>query len=89
MSEGYEIFERWVDKVKPEIDSGKEIKVPVKSLETFSKMVVKAKIGRSKDKLPDGEHLRVVNDMGEKRSEMFIKVLEELGEEESSLSVEF
>ena len=89
MSEGYEIFEKWVDKVKTDIDSGKETKVPVKSLESFNKMVVKAKIGRSKEKLPDGEHLRVVNDMGEKRSEMFIKVLEELGEEELSLSVEF
>ncbi len=88
MSEGYEIFERWVDKLKSQIENGEEVKVPIKSLETFSKVVVRGKISHSKDKLPGALPLRVVNDMGEKRGEMLIKVLEELGEEESGISVE-
>ncbi len=88
MSEGYEIFERWVDKLKYQIENGEEVKVPIKNLETFSKVVVRGKISRSKEKLPDASPLRVVNDMGEKRGEMLIKVLEELGEEESGISVE-
>jgi len=88
MSEGYEIFEGWVDKLKADIDSGAEIKIVVKSLDTFTKMNVLAKIGKSEEDLPEGEHLRVVNDMGERKDEMFIKIIEELGDDEPVGAVE-
>lgn len=88
MAEGYEIFEGWVEKVKGEIESGSEVKVVVKSLDSFEKMAVLAKISRTKDDLPDSESLRVVNDMGEKKDELFIKTLSELGDEDFVRAVE-
>ena len=78
MSEGYEIFEAWVQKFQAAIDGGEEVKVPIKSLETFAKMSVRAKINKTEEGLTDPIHLRVVNDLGEKRAPMFIQVLEEV-----------
>ena len=87
MSENYEIFEKWVKKLKPQVDSGEQVKVPVKSLETLGKMVVMAKLGSSQDSLPGGIPVRIVNDMGEKRGELFMEILEELSEGEVSLTI--
>lgn len=78
MSEGYEIFQAWVQKVQGAIDSGEEVKVPIKSLETFAKTSVRAKINKTEEGLTDAIPLRVVNDLGEKRDAMFIQVLEEI-----------
>jgi hypothetical protein len=84
MSGGYEIFEGWVHKFQREIDSFKEVKVPVKDLDTLAKLSVRAKIGRTRDGLSSAAvPLRVVTDMGEKRVEMFIEILQELDDFES------
>jgi hypothetical protein len=88
MSEHYEIFEKWMEKVRPDIGRGADVNVPIKSLDTFAKMVVRAKIGDSQDALPDGVPLRVVNDLGEKRGSAFIKIEEELGDEDFSISAD-
>lgn len=78
MSEGYEIFEAWVQKYQAQINSGDEVKVPLKSLDTFGKMAARAKIGKTDEGLKDAVPLRVVSDLGERRQEMFIQVLEEV-----------
>jgi hypothetical protein len=87
MPENYEIFEKWVQMLKPKMDSGEKVKVPVKSLETLGKIVVIAKLGSSQDSLPGGIPVRIVNDMGEKRGELFMEIIEELSEGEVGLSV--
>ncbi len=86
-SEGYEIFEAWLNKLKSQIDKGEEVIVPVKNVDTFEKITVRGKIGPSKEALPGAVPLKVVSDLGEKRGTMFIKVTQEM-EELSSLSVE-
>lgn len=78
MSEGYEIFEAWVQKYQAKISSGEEVKVPLKALDTFAKLAVRAKIGKSKEGLKGAVPLRVVSDLGEKRQNIFIQVLEEV-----------
>ncbi len=86
-SEGYEIFEAWLNKLKSQIDKGEEVTVPVKNVDTFEKITVRGKIGPSQEALPGAVPLKVVSDLGEKRGNMFIKVIQEM-DELSSLSVE-
>lgn len=72
MPENYEIFEAVVQEKRSEIESGKETRVPIKDLETFAKMSVEAVIAESE--IPGGSKIRVVNDMGERRGALFIKI---------------
>ncbi|MEW5723170.1 MAG: hypothetical protein AB1896_08695 [Thermodesulfobacteriota bacterium] len=76
MSDAYEIFEVWVEENKDLIGTGKEIEVPVKDLDTLGKRKVLATIDQKQ--FPEGAPLRVVNDMGEKRGSLFIKIIKEL-----------
>lgn len=78
MLDAYEIFEVWVEKNKELIGTGKEIEVPVKDLDTLGKRKVLATIDQIQ--MPDGIPLRVVNDLGEKRGSLFIKIIKELEE---------
>lgn len=80
----YEIFQAVADRIKGAIESGEEVRVPLKSLETLSKIYVQANIAEKAESLKDAEPLRVVNDMGEKVGELFIKVKGELSDEEVS-----
>jgi len=84
-SEGYEIFEAWLIKLKDQIDKGEEVTIPVKDLDTFEKVTVRGKIG--KEASPGAVPLRIVNDLGEKRGNVFIKIIEQM-EEMSSAAVE-
>lgn len=86
-SEGYEIFEAWLNKLKNQIDKGEEVTVPVKNVDTFEKITVRGKIGPSKEALPGAVPLKVVSELGEKRGNVFIKVIEEM-DELSSVAVE-
>lgn len=86
-SERYEIFEAWLNKLKNQIDKGEEVTVPVKNVDTFEKLTVRGKIGPSKEALPGAVPLNVVSDLGEKRGNVFIKVIEEM-DELSSVAVE-
>jgi len=86
-SEGYEIFEAWLNKLKNQIDKGEEVTVPVKNVDTFEKITVRGKIGPSKEALPGSVPLKVVSELGEKRGNVFIKVIEEM-DELSSVAVE-
>jgi hypothetical protein len=86
MSTEYEIFEKWMDKVQPEVLSGAEVNVPIKSLDTYEKLVVRARIAESQDALPESVPLRVVSDLGEKRGSAYIEILEDLGEDALSMS---
>jgi len=74
----YEIFEGWIQKVNSQIKSGEESQVVIKCLNTFAKLPVRAKISDSKDDLSNPAPLRVVNDLGEKKDQMFIEILEEM-----------
>jgi hypothetical protein len=80
MAEAYQIFEAWVKKVKNQIDKGEEVTVTVIDADTFEKITVRGKIGESKEKLPGAIPLKVISDLGEKRGNMFIKVIEEMDE---------
>jgi len=80
MSERYEIFEGWIEKFQDQINSGQEVTVTVKDLQTVGKVAVRAKISKARDVLDNAVSLRVVSDMSVKREPMFIQVLEELDE---------
>lgn len=88
MGTEYETFDKWMGKLRLDIDSGNEVKIAVKDLDTFEKLVVRAKIAESTDALPGGVPLRIVNDMGEKKGAAYIEVLEELGEDELAISAD-
>jgi hypothetical protein len=79
MSEVYEIFEVWTRSHASEIESGDEVTVPLKDLESFSKINVVAQLGAKE--FPGSSTLRVVNDMGEKTGQLFIKVIKEVEED--------
>jgi hypothetical protein len=53
--------------------------VPLKDLESFSKINVVAQLGAKE--FPGSSTLRVVNDMGEKTGQLFIKVIKEVEED--------
>lgn len=78
----YEIFQSVVDRVKEAIAKGEDVQVPVTSLESMSRVYVRARIADSTDALPNAEPMRVVNDMGEKVGRLFIIVGSELSDEE-------
>lgn len=78
MLDAYEIFEVWVEKNKALIGTGKEIEVPIKDLDTLGKRNVLATLDEKQ--VPEGMPLRVVNDLGEKRGALFIKIIRELEE---------
>lgn len=78
MLDAYEIFEVWVEKNKELIGTGKEIEIPIKDLDTLGKRTVLATLDEKQ--VPEGMPLRVVNDLGEKRGALFIKIIRELEE---------
>lgn len=78
----YEIFQAVMGRIKGAIESGEEVRVPLKSLETMSKIYVQAIIAEKAGTLKNAEPLRVVNDMGEKVGELFIEIKRELSDEE-------
>ncbi len=84
-SEGYEIFEGWLNKFKSQIEKGEVVMIPVKDIDTFEKITVRGQIG--KEALPGSVPLKIVSDLGEKRGSLFIKILEEM-DQLSSTAVE-
>lgn len=80
MAEAYQIFEAWVNKFKNQIDKGEEVIVTVIDADTFEKITVRGKIGESKESLPGAVPLKVISDLGEKRGNLYIKVIEEMDE---------
>jgi len=86
MALGYAIFEVYLAKEWNNIQAGKEIVVEAHSRDDGSTHLVKAKIAKSKEKLPDGEALWVKNEDGAFLPEnpWVIKILEELDPDEVS-----
>jgi hypothetical protein len=86
MALGYAIFEVYLAREWDNIKAGKEIVVEVHSRDDGSTHLVKAKIAKSKEKLPDGEALWVKNEDGGFLAEnpWAIKILEELDPDEVS-----
>jgi hypothetical protein len=79
---GYEIFMPFLDGHEKEMEEGKEIVVEVRSLEDFTRKVVRAKIAKEPSKLPDGIELWVKDAKDEFLPEIWrIKIVEELPEE--------
>jgi len=88
MGQDYQIFQGYVEKFKEKIAKGEEVMITIRDMSTMEKKAVVAKIGKSKAEMPDGDDLTVVNDLGEKRGQMFIKVIKELDDSESNISAE-
>lgn len=84
MALGYAIFEVYVAREWDNILAGKEIIVEVHSRDDGITHLVKAKIAKSKEQLPDGEALWVKNEDGAFLAEnpWAIKILEELDPDE-------
>lgn len=78
MSERYEIFSGFIEKYQDEIKSGQDIDVTVKDLDTFAKVGIRCKIGKSEADLTDSVMVRVVTDMGEKVDQMYLQIGQEL-----------
>jgi len=88
MGQDYQVFQGYVEKFKERIAKGEEVTLTIRDMSTMEKKAVVAKIGKSKAEIPDGDDLTVVNDLGEKRGQMFIKVIKELDVSESNISAE-
>ena len=57
MSEGYEIYEVYLQGHEKDIEEGNPFEMEIKDRATFARMVVKAKVAKTKDNLPNGEVL--------------------------------
>jgi hypothetical protein len=88
MGQDYQIFQGYVEKFKDKISRGEEVKISIKDMSTMEKKSVLAKIVKSQGEMPGGDSLTVVNDMGEKRGQLYIKVIRELDDAESNISAE-
>ena len=83
MSEGYEIYEVYLQGHEKDIDEGNPFEMEIKDKATFTRMVVKARVARSRDDLPSGEHLWIRSyDKDEVRKEPWvIEIVKELDDE--------
>lgn len=83
MSEGYEIYEVYFQGHEKDIEEGKPFEMEIKDRATFARMVVKAKVARSKESLPSGQELWVRSyDRDEvKEDPWFIEIVEELDDD--------
>lgn len=57
MSEGYEIYEVYLRGHDKDIEEGNPFEMEIKDRATFTRMVVKAKVARSKEAFPSGAEL--------------------------------
>jgi len=81
--EGYEIYEAYIDGHEKEIDACEPFITEVRELDTFTRKVVRARIARSPDQLPQGQTLwvRAYNDE-DIWGPWAIEILEELDEDQ-------
>jgi len=87
MAESYVIFEVYMAKNWEDIKAGKEVICEVQSQEDALTYLVKAKIAKSFEELPDGKVLQVRNEDGEwKRENWVIKIIEGLDPDEVEFS---
>ena len=79
MREGFEVYQMYLEDCVPDIEAGKDVVLEVRDLAEFSRKVVRAKIARNLDDLPDCQQLWVRNLKDEVTDECWaIKVVEEL-----------
>lgn len=84
--EGYEVFQAYLDKQVKKIEKGEAVVLEVRDLSDFTRKVVKAKVNKSKEILPNGVDLWVHNLKDEIEPEPWvIEVVEELDEMAFSL----
>jgi len=84
--EGYEVFQAYLDKQVKKIEKGEAVVLEVRDLSDFTRKVVKAKVNKSKESLPNGVDLWVHNLKDEIYPEPWvIEVVEELDEMAFSL----
>ena len=83
MSEGYEIYEVYLNGHEKDIEEGNPFEMEIKDRATFARMVVKARVARSKDDLPSGEDLWIRSyDKDEVKEEPWvIKIVGELDDD--------
>ena len=80
MSEGYEIYEVYLMGHDKDIEEGNPFEMEIKDRETFTRMVVKAKVAKEKDALsnPEPLYIRDYQKDEEKPGNWFIEIVEEL-----------
>lgn len=83
MREGYEVYEAYIDGRETEIAQDQDFVTEVRDLATFTRMVVRARISKNPEALPEGTQLwvRAYNDE-DIRGPWAIQILEELDEDE-------
>jgi len=83
MSAGYEIYEVYLQGHEKDIDQGNLFEMEIKDRATFARMVVKAKVSRSKDDLLSGQELWIRSyDRDEvKEDPWFIEIIEVLDDD--------
>ncbi len=90
MSKVYVIFEAYLASNWSDIKAGKEVIVEVQYLETAMPLLVRARIARNREDLPQGDELRARNDDGvwKKEEPWAIEILEELDPDEVSINIQ-
>ena len=79
--EGFEVFQAYLDKQAEKIEKGEAVVLEVRDLSNFTRKVVKAKVNKSKEALPNGVELWVHNLKDEIEPDPWvIEVMEELDE---------
>jgi hypothetical protein len=83
MREGYEVYEAYIDGHEAEIEEGKDFVVEVRDLATFARLVVRAKISKDPQAMPEGGKLwvRAYNDE-DVQGPWAIQILEELDDDQ-------
>lgn len=83
----YEAYIGYIDDKHEQIDAGESIVIEVRDLDTFERLIVRAKVGRPERPLDDGDELWIL-DWVEKRQDAAwsIFVEEELDEDDAAAS---
>ena len=83
MSEGYEIYEVYLQGHEKDIEEGNPFEMEVKERVAFMRMVVKARVARSKESLPAGEELWIRSYDRDELQEIpwVIEIVEELDDD--------
>jgi hypothetical protein len=83
MSKGYEIYEVYLQGHEKDVNEGNPFEMEIRDRATFNRIVVKAKVARSKNDLPSGEDLWIRSyDKDEVKEEPWvIKIVEVLDDD--------
>jgi len=86
MRKGYEVFQPLIDKNIDTINSGESVMLEIKDCQTFTRLLVKAKVSSSKEQLDNSHDLWIIGSTEVMYAEPWaIEILEELDDDEVQL----